>query len=103
MHPDLKRGGWNSLHNDTASSIAILEKEGIAFALKAVETKQKKNVNTLYDSTDDDQFFDIDRYDPIEQKPGEYELTQIKEFLDALSVNIVFDCSFIKKWRRPTI
>ena len=74
----------------------MLEKEGIEYALEAVTTHQKKNVNTLDDSTDDESFLGIDQYKHIEQKPGEYELTQIKEFLDALSVNIVFDCSFIK-------
>ena len=110
MHPDLERGGGHKFMSYFFAKICVMtqhpelqvwKKQGIEYALESVAKEQKNNVNSLEDTTDDDDFFGLNQFESIKQKEGEYDLSQIREFLETLSVNVVFDCSFIKCEEAP--
>lgn len=73
------------------------EKQGIQFALREVETHQNKSSDTSDDSTNNKEVLVLNKYISITHKNSEYELSQVTDALHSLSVNLVFDCSFIKK------
>ena len=109
MHPEISKGGginfisdffWEICIMTTHSELQTWKKEGIKFALKAEQRLQEKKYSSDNNNNSDNEFFNFEYCEPITLKEGQYELSHLKQFLHALSVNLVFDASFIKNSRK---
>ena len=109
MHPEISKGGGIKFISDFFWEICIMtthpelqtwKNEGIELAFKEVKELQEKNYSSDHGNNSDSAFFELDYCEPITLKAGQYELSHVKQFLHALSVNLVFDASFIKNSRK---